>query len=200
MWTQNKNLLPHDGEVFLHESFFIGQESKDLYNELRETIAWQQDSMIIYGKSVLLPRLTAWYADEGRYYKYSGIVNTPLPWTNTLLDIKQYVEDQLDCRFNSALLNYYRHEKDGMGWHSDDEPELGNNPVIASLSFGDSRIFQFKHKKNEAEKISVCLPGGSLLLMQGATQTHWLHRISKSVRYRQPRINITFRTIQPGKP
>jgi len=195
MWAQTKNILPRNGEVFLFDSFFTVQESKEIFAELLENIEWKQDHMIIYNKQVNLPRLTAWYGNEGKYYKYSGIVNKPLPWTDILLDIKQFVEDRLDLYFNSALLNLYRNESDSIGWHCDNEPELGINPVIASLSFGGSRVFQFKHKKFLNEQVSKNLQSGSLLLMQGDTQTNWLHRLSKSTAYRQPRINITFRRI-----
>lgn len=195
MLTQTKNILPRNGEVFLFDSFFTAQESKEIFAELLEGIEWKQDHMTIYNKKVNLPRLTAWYGNDGKCYTYSGIVNGPLPWTDLLLDIKQFVEDRLDLYFNSALLNLYRNESDGIGWHSDNEPELGINPVIASLSFGGSRIFQFRHKKFSKEKVSENLQNGSLLLMQGETQANWLHRLSKSAGYCQPRINITFRKI-----
>jgi alkylated DNA repair dioxygenase AlkB len=188
-------MLPHGGEAYLYDSFFTSMESEEVLPELLKDIAWRQDSMIIYGKTVRLPRLTAWYGHEGKCYSYSGIVNEPLPWTNLLLDIKQFVEDRLDRQFNSALLNLYRNESDGIGWHSDNEPELGPNPVIASLSFGGNREFQLKHKSLPEEKITETLQNGSLLLMQGETQINWLHRIPKSKKYHQPRINISFRKI-----
>jgi alkylated DNA repair dioxygenase AlkB len=196
MWTQNNNLLPLEGEVYLHEHFFTATESEELFGELLETVEWKQDHMTIFGKHVNLPRLTAWYANEGKSYQYSGIRNKPLPWIPVLLDIKQYVEDKLDTCFNSALLNLYRNHKDSIGWHCDNEPELGADPVIASLSFGCNRTFQLKHKKFPDKKISVPLQKGSLLLMQGSTQANWLHRLSTSAEYDQPRINITFRTIK----
>jgi len=195
MWTQPKNILPRNGEAFLFDSFFTVRESKEIFAELLEGIEWKQDHMTIYSKQVNLPRLTAWYGNEGKCYKYSGIVNKPLPWTDFLLDIKQFVEDRLDIHFNSALLNFYRNESDSIGWHSDNEPELGINPVIASLSFGGNRVFQFKHKEYLREQVSQNLQSGSLLLMRGNTQTNWLHRLSKSRKYYEPRINITFRKI-----
>jgi alkylated DNA repair dioxygenase AlkB len=195
MWTQAKNILPHGGEVYLFDPFFTARESEEIFAELLKNIEWKQEYMTIYGRQVNLPRLTAWYGNEGKCYRYSGIFNKPLSWTDILLDIKQFVEDRLDLDFNSALLNLYRNQTDSIGWHSDNEPELGINPVIASLSFGGSRIFQFRHKKLLKEKVSENLQSGSLLIMQGDTQTHWLHRLSKSTGYREPRINITFRKI-----
>lgn len=195
MKKRKDNILPRDGEVYLYEELFSVEESALIFNDLRNNIAWKQDHLQMYGREVDLPRLTAWYANPDKTYEYSGIVNYPLAWTDLLLDLKQYVEDITDHIFNSALLNQYRNEHDSMGWHSDDEPELGINPVIASLSFGGSRTFQFKHKTNKQLKTAVMLHSGSLLLMSGATQHHWVHQIPKSKEVLEPRINITFRAV-----
>jgi len=190
----SNNLLPFDGEVFLYQNFLTEKKVFEWYGLLEETIAWKQEGMKMYGKHLDFPRLTAWYGDEGKVYKYSGLVNTPLPFTKELLEIKQAVEQKIGEHFNAALLNLYRDGKDSMGWHSDDEKELGINPVIASLSFGATRTFQLRHKFNK-EKCSILLPNNSLLMMRGTTQHFWQHQIPKTVQPLKPRINITFRKV-----
>lgn len=191
-----QNLLPFDGEVFLYPNFYQEDGVYDLFDSLKHSILWKQDKMKIYGKSVNFPRLTSWYAEGDKTYTYSGVVNTPLPFTPLLLKIKQAAEAQCGKQFNSALLNYYRDGSDSMGWHSDDEKELSGNPVIASASFGATRVFQFKHKQQKKAKVSVALGNGSLLIMQGQTQHHWLHQVPKTAQEQGPRINITFRDIK----
>lgn len=186
----SENLLPFDGEVLFYADF-LGSEYFEL---LKTEINWKQEGMKIYGKEVLFPRLTAWYAEEGKTYKYSGLVNIPQEFTTNLLKIKKMVELKTGKKFNSALLNYYRNGQDSMGWHSDDEPELGKNPVIASVSLGAERKFQFKHKGMPKSLININLSPGSLLIMQGATQHHWLHQVPK-VKDAGERINITFRWV-----
>ena len=188
------NLLPFDGEVFLYENFLNEKESLEWYQLLEKNIAWKQEGMKMYGKYLDFPRLTAWYGEEGKEYKYSGLVNTPLPFTKELLEIKGAVEEKTQASFNAVLLNLYRDGKDSMGWHSDDEKELGINPIIASLSFGATRNFQLRHKFNK-EKRSILLPNNSLLMMQGGTQHFWQHQIPKTSKQLMPRINITFRRI-----
>lgn len=166
---------------------------------LRET-KWQQREMNIYGKKVLQPRLTAWYGDPERTYVYSGLRNTPLPWTDLLRELKRRIEDCTDQEFNSVLLNYYRDNNDSMGFHSDDERELGPDPTIASLSLGDERTFLFKHKsQSDVGTISVPLPSGSVLLMKGGTQRNYKHAINRESRPCGPRINLTFRRIYNSK-
>jgi alkylated DNA repair dioxygenase AlkB len=163
----NQNLLPFDGEVFLFPDFL---DSRDYFEALKTEILWKQEGMKMYGKEILFPRLTAWYSDPGKTYKYSGLVNVPQAYTHNLLLIKQLVEKTAGVKFNSALLNYYRSGNDSMGWHADNEPELGQNPVIASISLGAARKFQFKHKTIPKTTINLDLPPGSLLMMQGSTQ------------------------------
>ena len=187
----SENLLPFDGEVLFYADF-LGNEYFEL---LKSEINWKQEGMKMYGKEVLFPRLTAWYAEDGKTYKYSGLVNIPQEFTPNLLKIKEMVELKTGKKFNSALLNYYRNGQDSMGWHSDDEPELGKNPVIASVSLGAARKFQFKHKTMPKSLININLSPGSLLIMQGATQHHWLHQVPK-VKDALERINITFRWIK----
>ncbi len=148
----------------------------------------------MYGKRYITKRKTAWYGDAAFEYSYSNTTKTALPWTPELLEIKNSVEKLTGHSFNSCLLNFYHNGNEGMSWHSDDEPELGENPIIASLSFGAPRKFSFKHKITK-ETVSVLLEHGSLLVMKGATQAHWLHAIPKSTKVKTPRINLTFRTI-----
>jgi alkylated DNA repair dioxygenase AlkB len=195
MLTVSENLLPVNGEVYLYEQLFTAPEAGAVFSELAATIAWKQDTMTCFGKQIRLPRLTAWYADEGKYYQYSGIANHPAIWNHLLLDIKNYIEDITGYSFNSALLNYYRSGADSVGWHADAEAALGINPVIASLSFGSQRVFEFKHKTQALLKKKVVLQPGSCLLMKAETQHCWLHRLPKTGRPVGGRINISFRTI-----
>lgn len=149
----------------------------------------------MFGKQLLLPRLTAWYGDKG--YTYSGLYNKPQPWLPVLLDLKERVEQASGHTYNSVLLNLYRGGNDSMGWHSDDEAELGKEPAIASLSFGGERRFSFKHRtRKDLKPVSVILANGSLLLMHGPTQHHWLHHIPRTKHPVQPRINLTFRHVK----
>ncbi|QEM11907.1 alpha-ketoglutarate-dependent dioxygenase AlkB family protein [Mucilaginibacter rubeus] len=191
LFGASKNLLPFDGEVLFYPHFF----KQDVFEQLVNETPWKQDKMKIYGKEVNFPRLTAWYGESDEVYVYSGVVNVPVRFSPLLLDIKQAAERQSGHRFNTALLNYYRDGNDSMGWHSDDETELGGNPVIASVSFGASRVFQFKHKRDKHARVSIALNNGDLLIMQGQTQHHWLHQVPKTSKMQGARINITFRFI-----
>jgi alkylated DNA repair dioxygenase AlkB len=188
-----------DGDVVFYPSFFPQPEADRLLGELLATTAWRQESIKLYGKPIDVPRLTAWYGDEGTGYIYSGIVNEPQPWTPALLRVKQAVEALAGVTFNSVLLNRYRSGKDSVAWHSDDEKEFGENPVIASVSFGGSRTFQFKHKRRKDLKASIELTHGSLLIMRGATQHNWVHQIPKTAKDVPERVNLTFRTVRTGK-
>jgi alkylated DNA repair dioxygenase AlkB len=191
----SQNLLPFDGEVYLYENFLPEHTPLHFFKQLEAGIIWKQEGMKMYGKQLNFPRLTAWYGEEGKVYKYSGLVNIPLPFSGLLKEIKEAVENKVGERLNAALLNLYRNGSDSMGWHCDDEKELGINPIIASVSFGETRLFQLKHKKIGKTTHNFPLPNNSFLLMKGATQHHWLHQIPKSTRPCKPRINITFRKI-----
>jgi alkylated DNA repair dioxygenase AlkB len=193
---QARTLAMSDAEVVFYPNFFNQEESNGLFDELANSIAWQQQTIKLYARTLKLPRLTAWYGDEGKYYTYSGITANPRAWTPTLWQIKQRIEPLSGVIFNSVLLNYYRSKRDSVSWHSDDEPELGTNPVIGSVSFGATRRFQLKHKENPDQKETVELTHGSLLLMSGPTQHYWLHQIPKSTKCSVGRINLTFRIIQ----
>ncbi|ELS03428.1 alkylated DNA repair protein [Xenococcus sp. PCC 7305] len=186
-----------DGEVIIYQNFFEELESNQLFKELESGISWQQDRIKMFGKEFNLPRLTAWYGDQGKSYTYSGITMAPTPWNPVLLLIKARIEKVVSLEFNSVLANLYRHGQDHMSWHSDDERELGKNPIIASVSFGETRRFLLRHKYDrELEKLEVSLNNGSLLIMQGSTQHFWKHQIPKTAKKINPRINLTFRFIK----
>lgn len=185
-----------DGEIWFMPNFMPPDKTPLYFNQLMDTIDWQQEEIKMFGKTYPVPRKTAWYGDEGFNYKYSGILCNPTPWTAELLDIRKVLHYFLpNQQFNSVLLNLYRDGNDKVSWHADDEPELGENPVIASVSLGATRRFDLKHKKEEAEKIQIELPSGSLIVMLGGLQHHWTHQIPVQKRVKQSRINLTFRTI-----
>ena len=186
-----------DGEVILYENFFSKTESDDLLHALITNVKWTQEKIKFYGKEMDIPRLTAWYGEEGKPYTYSGISMSPLPWSEDLHFIKSRIEELSHVAFTSVLLNYYRNGKDSVLWHSDDEKELGHNPVIASISFGATRTFQLKHKHNkDLPRVDIPLTHGSLLLMQGTTQHFWQHQIPKTAKPIKERLNLTFRVIK----
>lgn len=190
----NNNLLPFDGEVNYYGQIINIESAQHFYNELLKTIAWEQDKAIIFGKLILTKRKVAWYGDVPFSYTYSNITKSALPWTKELLELKNLVEHKTGETFNSCLLNLYHNGEEGMAWHSDGEKDLKKNGAIASVSFGAERTFSFKHKEIK-QTVSVMLEKGSLLVMKGETQTHWLHRLPPTKKVKSPRINLTFRTI-----
>lgn len=189
-------LLPvADAELVLWQSVDFGNED-DLLRHLIEETPWRQEQVTVWGKTYDQPRLIAWYGDNAQSYSYSGITLSAQPWTLALLQIKDKVETLCQSSFNSVLLNYYRDHRDGMGFHSDDEPELGPAPVIASVTVGAARHFVLKHRyRKDVANVKLLLPSGSLLLMKGATQKNWKHGIPKVTKPCGPRINLTFRQI-----
>ena len=190
-----KTIISTDGEVILYPNFFSNQESNQLFSDLHSNVNWKQEIIQFFGKQMPIPRLTAWYGDQGKSYTYSGIEQHPEHWNPTLKLIKSKIEQIAQVSFNSVLLNLYRDGKDSVSWHSDDEPELGENPIIASVSFGATRRFYLRHKHSKNHKIDIDLASGSFLLMQGETQHFWQHQIAKTAKEIQPRINLTFRII-----
>ncbi|MBX2827120.1 MAG: alpha-ketoglutarate-dependent dioxygenase AlkB [Flavobacteriaceae bacterium] len=178
-----------------YPSFFTSEEADFLYEKLYQETPWQQDDIKVFGKIYPQPRLTALYGSEEKTYSYSGITMFPKLFTSTLLKIKNQVEERTNERFNTVLLNLYRDGNDSNGWHSDDEKELGTNPVIASVSLGAKRCFQMKHKRDKKLKYKLFLNHGSLLLMSGETQHHWKHQLPKTKKMMAPRINLTFRAL-----
>jgi alkylated DNA repair dioxygenase AlkB len=186
-----------DAEIVFYPDFFSAIEADRLLREIRDTTTWRQETIKFSGKTVDVPRLTAWCGDADTRYVYSGIENVPLPWTPALLEVKWAVEPPSGVVFNSVLLNRYRSGKDGVSWHADDEPEFGDRPVIASVSFGGTRSFQLRHKTRKELKTTIELTHGSLLLMRGGTQANWLHQVPKTARAVEERFNLTFRRVVP---
>ena len=184
-----------DAEISYYPNFFDDQKSDELFQELIETIPWQQDDIKVFGKIHAQPRLTALFGNDGKSYTYSNIKMQPNVWNSVLLDLKQKVAAISKTEFTTVLLNLYRDGKDSNGWHADNEKELGTNPVIASLSFGAPRFFHLQHNQNKELKIKLLLEPGSLLLMKGTTQHFWKHQIPKTAKPVAPRINLTFRVI-----
>lgn len=185
-----------DADVLLQRSFDLGAPPDDVFARLLAETPWRSETVTLWGKTYVQPRLLAWYGDEGASYVYSGTRYDPLPWTPLLADLRERVQQAAGLRFNSVLLNYYRDHRDSMGMHSDDEPELGREPAIASLSLGEMRTLVFRHKTDKAVKSwSLPLPSGSLLVMKGRTQHAWQHGISKRSTPCGPRVNLTFRYL-----
>jgi alkylated DNA repair dioxygenase AlkB len=185
-----------DAEIYCLRELPLAQSAEAVMHQLIDEVPWRTEEIVVWGKAFRQPRLTAWYGDKDASYTYSGIHLEPLPWTNTLIDIKTRVETIAGTDFNSVLLNYYRNERDSMGLHSDDEPELGRRPIIASLSLGEKRTFVLKRKRRrDLKRVRLKLASGSLLLMKGETQHCWKHGIEKEKLPCGPRVNLTFRRI-----
>jgi len=187
-----QNLLPYDGQAFLIERACTPAEADRLFEELLRLTPWRQEVATVMGRRVPIPRLTAWHGEAG--YVYSGIRMEPAPWSEPLLELKAVAERLAGRPFNSVLLNLYRDGRDSVSWHADNEPGLGREPVIASISLGAVRRFQLRHRRR-GERIGLDLPHGSCLIMAGATQHHWLHQLPKTARPVGPRINLTFRLM-----
>ena len=184
-----------DAQVQLWAAAFAPDEASQLFDALIAGIDWRQEEVLIFGQRRPVPRLVAWHGDPGASYTYSGTPHDPLPWTQPLERIRSRIFGLAGSRFNSVLLNLYRDGRDGMGWHADDEPELGRDPVIASVSLGAPRRFCFRHRRDRNLKLDVTLSDGSLLLMSGATQHHWVHAVPKTSLPAGRRLNLTFRNV-----
>ena len=190
-----QNLLPRNGQVHYYGPFMPAARADTALATLLGTIAWVNDEAVIYGKRIVTRRKVAWYGDRAFDYSYSGATKSALPWTRELLALKRLAERTSGERFNSCLLNLYHDGSEGMTWHSDTETALSRHGAIASVSLGAQRKFSFKHRITR-ETISVVLQHGSLLVMKGVTQSHWLHRLPTTTRVSEPRVNLTFRTIK----
>ena len=189
--------IDQDGELWFLPNFLSAEEAFEIEQLLLNTIEWKQGEIHMFGKKHLEPRKTAWYGDEGCVYTYAGKKSHPIPWNDALMSLKKRVETFLPgVNFNSVLLNLYRDGRDKMGWHSDNEKELGKNPMIASLSLGAPRFFDLKHKQIKTLKKRFELPSGSLLIMCGNLQENWLHQVPPQKRVSEVRINLTFRDIK----
>lgn len=195
LW-QNPPALLGSKELDYIEGFIPAPETTDLFRTFREELAFAEERLMIAGQAVLVPRLVAWYGDPTAAYRYSGKLHQPLPWTQDLLALKERIEHHYGGNFNSVLCNLYRNGRDSMGWHSDDEKELGSKPLIASISLGDERLFEIKHKKT-GSCMQLKLANGSLLMMGGMLQRDWRHRLPKTPESVRERINLTFRMVYP---
>ncbi len=188
------NLLPFDGEIYYHPLFLSESEALQSKRALQNQVQWQPDEVVVFGKKHVMDRQTAWYGNQPFTYTYSKTPRTALPWTPELLVVKQRVEQVCENEFNCCLLNWYPNGKSGMGWHADNESTLVYDAPIASVSLGVTRKFIFKHN-TQPKKIDLVLENGSLLLMQGKTQTYWKHSLPKSLKISEDRINLTFRVF-----
>lgn len=184
-----------DGELRYWPHALSADEARDFFAALIGSIGWVQEQIVIFGEPKRVPRLVAWHGDPGTGYTYSGTLHEPQPWTPELGSIRRRIESLCGRSFNSVLLNRYRDGRDGMGWHADDEPELGRNPAIASVSLGATRRFRLRHRRNACEPIVLPLTTGSLLLMAGPLQHHWVHAVPKTAIPVGERINLTFRHL-----
>jgi len=194
---KNSRLIENENlKIKYYENYFNSECSQRLMSKLATDILWKKETTTVWGKKIIMKRNVAWYGDEGKSYTYSGLTLYPNKWNEILLEIKTRIEDVSSTKFNSVLLNDYSSGEVGMGWHSDDEKELGHNPVIASVSFGAERDFFLKHKTDkDLDKITIPLKSGSLLKMLGSTQHYWYHSIPKRMKVKKRRINLTFRKI-----
>ncbi|MFD1095311.1 alpha-ketoglutarate-dependent dioxygenase AlkB family protein [Salegentibacter chungangensis] len=192
---EEKIILP-DSDLIYYRDFLVEKEAQQFLKIFIEEFPWRQDKIKLFGKEHLQPRLTALFADNAKPYTYSGITMQPDEFPEPLLKIKHRAEEVCGTKFTTCLANLYRDGQDSMGWHADDEKELGKNPVIASVSLGAERMFHLKHKQEKSLKHKLRLENGSLFLMQGLTQHFWKHQIPKTKKVTAPRINLTFRKIK----
>ncbi|WP_320814490.1 alpha-ketoglutarate-dependent dioxygenase AlkB family protein [Flavobacterium sp.] len=196
LFPNEKTVIDLPDAVFeYYPNFFNTEKADELFKILLEETPWQQDEITVFGKTHLQPRLTALYGNEGKPYSYSNITMHPNHWNSLLTFIKEKVEETCNYSFTTVLLNRYRSEKDSNGWHADNEKELGSNPIIASLSLGEERIFHLKHNTNKEAKLSLTLKHGSLLVMKKGSQVHYKHQVPKASKPKKERINLTFRAI-----
>ena len=188
-----------DADVRLWRQAFQPAAADEMLALLRSRIDWQQEDIVIFGERRRVPRLVAWHGDPGTAYTYSGTAHEPLPWTPELQRVRHRAEELTGHRYNSVLLNLYRDGRDGMGWHADDEPELGREPAIASVSFGATRRFKLRHRRSRSAACTLDLAHGDLLLMAGGTQQHYVHAVPKTARPVGERVNLTLRWVRPDR-
>jgi alkylated DNA repair dioxygenase AlkB len=196
LFTAPECLRIPGADVVYIRHFLSDLDAAAMLRRLIESIPWRQDSIVLWGRRVPQPRLTAWYGDPGRRYTYSGLTLKPLSWTDELSHLRMMAERVAGAGFNSALLNYYRDHNDSVGFHADDEPELGATPTIGSVSLGETRTLTFKPRtRKDRAPVRIALESGSLLVMKGDTQRNWRHAVAKETRPCGPRVNLTFRRI-----
>lgn len=192
-------LIEEDGIAEYIPSVLDGAEAQRVFSALLAQIPWRGEEVFMFGRWVSVPRQTCWFGDAQAVYRYSGVTHEPVPWLPLLLELRSLVQATAGVIFNSVLANLYRDGCDGMGWHADNEPELGADPTIASLSLGAARLFSLQNRKTK-RKINVILESGSLLIMRGAFQHHWRHSLPKTTQIVTSRINLTFRYVHPAAP
>ena len=196
LFPKEKIILPLPDAVFeFYPNFFNQEEADVLFDKLINETPWQQDDITIFGKKIAQPRLTCLFGNEGKPYSYSGLTMQPHAWNPTMMFIKEKVGKISEQNFTTVLVNLKKKKKDSNGWHADNEKELGRNPIIASVSFGEERKFQLKHISDNNVKLSLNLNHGSLLVMKEGSQIHYKHQIPKATQSKNARINLTFRTI-----
>lgn len=193
---QNSATPSIPGSVFLYEQCFTGAESKDILKALIENLNWQQPSIRMHGRELLIPRKQVWMGDPETSYRYSGKLFSPEPWTTSIVTVKKRIESLIGQQYNSVLCNLYRDGQDSVAWHADDEPELDLSTPIASISFGASRRFDLRPKIGKQQSTQLTLEDGMLLVMTPEVQTHWLHQIPKTKKVHSPRVNLTFRRVK----
>ncbi|CAA7391230.1 alpha-ketoglutarate-dependent dioxygenase AlkB family protein [Chryseobacterium fistulae] len=189
------NVIPYDGTVLYYGKVFTKEQSDFFYDYLFNHIPWEYDEAMIFGKLILTKRKVAWFGEKPFEYTYSKRSKYAKPWTSELLELKQKCEEVSGEAYNSCLLNLYHDGSEGMAYHSDGEKDLKKHGAISSLTFGAERKFLFKHKQTK-EKVEIFLENGSVLVMKGTTQDHWLHRLPPTTKVKAPRVNLTFRTIE----
>jgi alkylated DNA repair dioxygenase AlkB len=191
----SRRIALEGGDLTLWPAAFKSEHGARLFAWLRDSIDWHQEEITLFGQRRLVPRLVAWHGDPGARYTYSGTPHFPRPWTPALVEIRERVRQLVGADFNAVLLNLYRDGRDGMGWHADDEPELGPAPVIASVSLGATRRFRMRHRRRRDLTLDLDLGNGSLLFMGSGIQSKWLHAVPKTARPVGERINLTFRQV-----
>ncbi len=193
--TDERIELPPSGHALFSRQWLRQGAATRLLDELLQGIQWQQPDIKLFGRTMPIPRMQAWIGDEGAKYRYSGIDLEPAPWPRSLRPVRDALERKLQVPFNSVLANLYRDGTDCMHWHADDEPALGDNPTIASLSLGAARDFRLRRRDRQSEAVTVTLGNGDLLSMLGEVQTHWQHALPRRKGVTAPRVNLTFRRI-----
>jgi alkylated DNA repair dioxygenase AlkB len=188
-------IVGRDLDLSVHRSAIPAGEADALFAALLAEVPWRQNEIVMFGRKSLVPRLEAWIGDPGLHYTYSGITQHPQPWTPAVERVRAHAETVAEGGFNSVLVNRYRSGADGVAWHADDEPELGAEPVIASVSLGATRRFQLRRRDDTSERRELELHHGDIVVMRGRTQRAWLHQVPKTAAAVGERINLTFRTI-----
>lgn len=188
-------MLPN-AELIYVPNFFNKVQADQFFDHIHTETDWQHNDITVFGKTYKEPRLTALYSETNQPYGYSNLIMYPKPFTDKLKNIKTQVEAFSEYNFNTLLINLYRNGNDSNGWHADNEKELGKNPIIASVSFGEERPFHFKHRTLKEERHKLILEHGSLLIMKGEMQHYWLHQIAKTKKQIAPRVNLTFRQLK----